>query len=272
MPRVEVFSWNPRRSWLPRPLTQRLPVEVGRRVNNFGDLLGPFIVQRILAMHQIDPSAALENRRLLSVGSVLHFAQDHDVVWGSGVNGKKSERDYCFNALDVRAVRGPHTHSFLAARGIDAPEVFGDPVLLLPLVLPELLDRALVNSHAVTVVPNFNDFPSYAPMPGLLDPRSPVEVCLRRIAESELVVGSSLHAIVVAESLGVPARLMTSPIEDPFKYEDYYLGTGRAGAQTADTVQQAVKMGGERPPIFDAERLLGAFPFDLWRARDAIAG
>jgi pyruvyltransferase len=267
MSRVEVFSWNPRRSRLPRSLTQRLPIEIGRRVNNFGDLLGPFIVRRILAMHQIDPSMALGDRRLLSVGSVLHFARDHDVVWGSGVNGKKSDRDYVFNTLDVRAVRGPHTRSFLAARGVSAPEVYGDPVLLLPLVLPEIVDHTRVKAHPVTVVPNFNDYPGYVPTPALLDPRSPVEVCLRRIAQSELVVGSSLHAIVVAESLGIPARLMTSEVEDPFKYEDYYLGTGRPTAQTADTVEQAVSMGGESPPVFDAAQLLDAFPFDLWRSR-----
>jgi pyruvyltransferase len=267
MPRVNVFSWNPRRSRLPHSVTKRLPIEIGRRVNNFGDLLGPLLVARILAVHQVDPRTAHSDRRLLSVGSVLHFARDHDVIWGTGVNGKRPDSDYVFRALDVRAVRGPRTREFLSSRGVDAPTIFGDPVLLLPLVMPELVGWSGTKQYSLTVVPNFNDFSAYEPALTLLDPRSPVDVCLRRIARSEFIVGSSLHAIVVAESLGIPARLVSSSVENPFKYEDYYLGTGRPNADTARTVEEAVRMGGERGPIFDATQLLGAFPFDLWRAR-----
>jgi pyruvyltransferase len=263
MPRVEVFSWNPRKSRLPRALAKRLPV--GRHVNNFGDLLGPLLIERILAMYDLDPRAALRSRRLISVGSVLHYAHDNDVVWGTGVNGKTPSIDYVFRSLDVRAVRGPRTRDFLLGRGITVPAVFGDPALLLPLVLPELARCSQVKRYPLTVVPNFNDFSAYETTPELLDPRSPVGVCLDRIARSEFIVGSSLHAIVVAESLGIPARLVSSPNEDTLKYEDYYLGTGRPNAETAGTVKDAIRMGGERGPIFDSAQLLGAFPFDLWR-------
>jgi pyruvyltransferase len=217
-------------------------------------------------MHHIDPRTARSNRRLLSVGSVLHFARDSDVIWGTGVNGKKPESDYVFNTLDVRAVRGPRTRDFLLSRSIDAPETFGDPALLLPLVAPELVSCSGAKQYDLTVVPNFNDLPTYEPSSKLLDPRAPVEVCLQRIARSEFVVGSSLHAIVVAEALGIPARVISSSIENPFKYEDYCLGTGRPNARVAHTLEEAVEMGGECAPIFDAARLLAAFPFDLWHA------
>ena len=266
MPRVEIFSWNPRRSRLPLSLTKRLPIDIGRRIDNFGDLLGPLIVARILAMHQVDPTWAPRDRRLLSVGSVLHFARDHDVIWGTGVNGKRDpDSDYLFSTLDVRAVRGPETRDFLSSRGVTAPAIFGDPVLLLPLLAPELVSCSGIKQYSLTIVPNFNDLSSYRPASTILDPRSPVDVCLRRIARSEFVTGSSLHAIVVAESLGIPARLISSPIESPFKYEDYYLGTGRANAEVAQTAEEAVRMGGEHGPIFDASQLLDAFPLDLWR-------
>jgi pyruvyltransferase len=216
-------------------------------------------------MHQIDVRAATSDHRLLSVGSVLHLARDNDVIWGTGVNGKIQDIHYVFRTLDVRAVRGPLTHEFLSRRGIEAPAIFGDPVLLLPIVMPELVSWSQVKQYSLTVVPNFNDFSGYEPASTLLDPRSPVDVCLRRIAQSEFIVGSSLHAIVVAESLGIPARLISSSVEDPFKYEDYYLGTGRPNAETALTIEEAIRMGGERGPVLDADRLLGAFPFDLWR-------
>jgi pyruvyltransferase len=154
----------------------------------------------------------------------------------------------------------------LSDLGIDAPAVFGDPVLLLPLLIPELASFSKNKRHPLTVVPNFNDLPGYKPEPALLDPRAPIDVCLRRIAQSELVIGSSLHAIVVAESLGIPARLLVSSVEDHFKYEDYYLGTGRRGVESARTVEEAVAMGGAPRPVFDAAALLGSFPLDLWNS------
>jgi pyruvyltransferase len=249
---------------LPSRLTRRLPI--GRPVNNFGDLLGPIVVGRILARNQIDLGDARRDCTLLSVGSVLHWARDEDVVWGSGVNGKVSHDLYKFSSLDVRAVRGPLTRAFLAERGIDAPSVYGDPGLLLPLLAPELLVPPHQGEHAVTIVPNFNDFLEYRTEPCVLDPRAPLEVCLRRIAGSRFVAGSSLHAIVIAESLGIPARVINSKVEHPFKYEDYYLGTGRTGVEAAASIGDAIEMGGRELPSFDADRLIRAFPLDLWNA------
>jgi pyruvyltransferase len=268
MPRVRIFSWNPRRSSLPPRLVRRLPV--GSRINNFGDLLGPLVVGRILAQHGIDPNAARRNCTLFSVGSVLHFAQDDDVIWGTGANGKMPVDMYAFRSLDVRAVRGPLTRDFLRGRGIECPSTFGDPALLLARLAPELFGAVARDQHRITVVPNFNDFAAFAAFaagPDVLDPRAPLDSCLRRIAGSRFVVGSSLHGIVIAESLGIPARVISSGAEHPFKYEDYYLGTGRIGVEAAGSVEEAIAMGGRNLPEFDADRLLAAFPVDLWTGR-----
>jgi pyruvyltransferase len=250
---------------LPPRLARWLPV--GRRVNNFGDLLGPLVVSRILTRHGIDPAQGRRECTLFSVGSVLHFASDDDVVWGSGINGKMPADSYLFHQLDVRAVRGPLTRDFLHSRGIEVPATFGDPALLLPGLAPELFAGASRGEHAITIVPNFNDFPGYSAEPDVLDPRAPLEVCLGRIAGSRLVVGSSLHAIVVAESLGIPARVVASEAEHPFKYEDYYRGTGRADVEAAGSVKEAIAMGGRDLPEFDADGLIEAFPVDLWAER-----
>lgn len=265
MARVELFAWNERKSGLPLAITERLPIALGRRVNNFGDLLGPVIVQRLLASHGIIPDSAVADRRLLSIGSVLHFARDNDVIWGTGVNGKIPDSHYLFQSLDVRAVRGPRTRAFLNARGIEAPTIFGDPALLLPDVMPELVALSAHKRFDYTVVPNLNDLRAYEKTPHLLNPRSPVEVCLRRIAQSEMVIGSSLHAIIVAESLGIPAQRVASSVEEGFKYEDYYLGTGRTQVRVASTVSEALEIGGAPEPIVDRHALVNAFPFDLWR-------
>lgn len=71
--------------------------------------------------------------KLLSIGSVMHFAKDNDSIWGTGINGKINESHLKFKNLDVRAVRGPRTREFLMGRGIMVPEIYGDPGLLLPM-------------------------------------------------------------------------------------------------------------------------------------------
>lgn len=272
MAAVDVFSWNPRRSPVPGRLGARLPI--GRRVNNFGDLLGPLVVSEMCARAGLDARRGPRRVQLLSIGSVLHFAESGSVVWGTGRNGKVPASLHRTWHLDVRAVRGPRTREFLTGEGVRVPEVFGDPGLL----LGQFYTREQLGSgrppRPLTVVPNLNDMgsgtgPHQGPagrafQDALLAPTQPLWDCLGTIAASDLVVGSSLHGIVVAESLGIPARLVTSPHEPSFKYDDYYRGSGRSRWAAAATVEEAVEMGGETPPVWDPEALMAAFPADLF--------
>ena len=256
---VELFAWNPRRPVVRGPLGKLIQ----RPVNNFGDLLGPIVVTRLLGPKNTDRRRAMRPVRLFSVGSVLHYAADGDVVWGSGVNGKVPIDRYQFHSLDVRAVRGPLTRDFLRRRGVEVPEIYGDPALLLPDLIPELRRWASDPAFDVTYVPNLNDFRTRRQR-NALDPRSPLATCLERIARSRLVVGSSLHALIVAEALGIPARGIRSSVEHELKYADYYLGTGRGNFALAGSVDEAIEMGGEPPLDWSASDLLRAFPYDLW--------
>jgi pyruvyltransferase len=157
-------------------------------------------------------------------------------------------------------------------RGIMVPEIYGDPALLLPLLMPKLL--SVRKKYSVTVVPNFNDLrlnPKWRLSRQVLNPRSGLANCLQRIAASEFVVGSSLHGIIVAEALGIPARLVKSAAESDLKYADYYEATGRADHSPAETVREATAAGGERSPVFSPDGLMAAFPADLWQPANAAA-
>ena len=86
----EIVYWNDRRApslirRLPgrRFVPRRLVRLVTRPARNFGDLLGPQIVSRLLERNGI-AAGTPPARRLLTVGSVLHLAHAGDVVWGSG--------------------------------------------------------------------------------------------------------------------------------------------------------------------------------------------
>ena len=254
---VEVVHFNPRRR-RPGPAGRFLP---RRPLNNFGDLLGPIIVEQIVMDRGLKESA--RRRRLAAVGSIMRLTQPGDVVWGTGINGKTMSVGAAPD-LDVRAVRGPRTAEALRRAGAKVPDVFGDPALLWSRWWPrEFYLTAGESLEPFSVVPNHNERHQTSG-PNVIDPLGDPHHIIGRIARSEFVCGSSLHGIVLAEAFGIPARLVRSAAEPPFKYDDYYSGTGRESYTAANSIEEAVRMGGEAPPIFDAEELLSAFPADLW--------
>lgn len=245
--RVELFHWQPKSG-----------------EQNFGDHLSRIIVSRVLAKYErLLEETVSSPRRMLAVGSVLHFAQDHDVIWGSGVNGKVDDRLHRFKQLDVRAVRGPLTRGVLVERGIAVPEVYGDPVLLLPELFPSRFRPIPKRDYAF--VPNLHDLSRVGAERNIISPLLPWSQVIESILESEFIVSSSLHGLIVAEAYGIPAcYLRLSETEAMFKFEDYYQGTGRSDIRVVGSFTEARSSGGMSGFDFNPQPLLGAFPIDLW--------
>lgn len=266
---VDVLSWNPLRTSEGEP--------GGRLVNNFGDLLGPLLVERILGDASVKaPSTQTPDTPVLvTIGSVVHYAPQGAVLWGTGVNFKlASKLPPHLETLDFRSVRGPYTARLITAEGGRVPPVFGDPALLLPRFMPELRSWGRTGAGGVLVAPNLNDFEEMSETASslghdVLDPRAPLHGVLRTIAESGFVVGSSLHAVAIADSLGIPARFVASAAEGEFKYRDYLAGTGRPLAKISADVDDALESGGHAPPDVDLDAVLAAFPRDLWDGRSS---
>ncbi|WP_321325737.1 polysaccharide pyruvyl transferase family protein [Thiomicrorhabdus sp.] len=262
---VDIVHWNPKRSIFKKKPFSYIPIKAP--VNNFGDLLGPLIIEKILQDKGIVNNQRTNSKRLLGVGSILHFAKDFDTIWGSGRNGKIKDTSHNFKDLDVRAVRGPLTRDFLINKGINCPEIYGDPALLLPHYFPELKILSEEKKFNITIIPNLNDLGKYELDKNTINPTMDLFYILKRIVQSKYVIGSSLHAIIVAEAFGVPARLITSENEDPFKYHDYFQGSGRTDTVFAKSIQQAIDMGGEAPIKWHAKELIDSFPSDLWNEK-----
>jgi pyruvyltransferase len=259
---VSVVRWNP-----VRPDFQ---TGVVAPVDNFGDLLGPEIVSALSA--GLPAPSARPETRLLAVGSIMHYARDGDVVWGSGVNGKIPLSKLTAQNLDIRAVRGPRTRSILRDLGHSVPAVYGDPALLLPRLFPEFAVLSCVKTRSITIVPNFNDLSDeLLADERVLSPRGDLWDIVRTIAQSEFVIGSSLHAIVIAEAFGIPARLVRSATETHHKSVDYYAGTGRSRIIIADDIDEAIGLGGAVQGDPDLDGLLDSFPSDLWTGYPPLA-
>jgi len=239
---------------------------------NFGDYLSLILISRILALRGLDLSDAVpryhlgrHTQRLLGVGSILHFAQEGDTVWGAGINGKIDADAHTCEQLDVRLVRGPLTAEFLRRRGVVVPDLYGDPALLAGHLLKDTLDGATGTPKDYIVIPNLNDLAHYQQAENVVSPLQHWKDICQQILSSRLVIASSLHGLVVAESFGIPACWLKSYAEHPFKYRDYYRGTGREDMAPAESIDDARALGGAPPPIVDQEALLATFPYDLWK-------
>lgn len=261
---VTVVHFNPR----VRPAGVRGLMSAGKPLDNFGDLIGPALVDRIIAeAGLVQPR---ESRRLVAVGSIMKLTRAGDTVWGTGVNGKSMDVGAA-PQLDVRAVRGPKTREVLRAVGTRVPAIYGDPGLLWPRFWPResyLSNRT--TAPRTVIIPNFHDRNSLTG-DNVIDPLGMPHDVIAKIAQSDFVCGSSLHGIVLAEAFGIPARLIQSQTEPAFKYDDYFAGTGRPDYRVAASVAEAIDMGGERPPEFDSDALLAAFPYDLFAVKDGRA-
>lgn len=234
---------------------------------NVGDGLGPEIVKKIARRVGREQWISDFNGQLFAVGSTLHYARDGDVIWGSGVNGKVVQEMHSVSSLDVRAVRGPRTRQVLLEKGGCCPAVFGDPGILCSFMWPMPRTR---RREGITYVPHFREAlkrhsDSELQSVRVLSPFRPIVQFIEVIASSSLVLSSSLHGIVIAESYGVPAILVENQCgETHLKYADYYEGTGREEFPVARSISEALAVDAEVPDLSGAqESLLNAFPYDL---------
>ncbi|NMG67397.1 polysaccharide pyruvyl transferase family protein [Azoarcus indigens] len=232
---------------------------------NFGDHLGRIVVSQLLASRGLTLEDEVTSAaRMLAIGSVLHFAANGDVIWGSGVNGKVPESAFIATALDIRAVRGPLTQEFLRKRGFEVPSVFGDPALLVPHLFRERFECTGELPHVF--VPNLHDLALVAGQSHVVSPLLGWNKVIAEILRARLVLASSLHGLIIAEAFGIPARYVRlSETENLFKYQDYYYGTGRENFEYAASIAEAIEMGGMPAFTFDPQPLLAAFPWDLWK-------
>lgn len=246
------------------------------KLPNVGDELARKIVKEILLFNDIDNtdfSKKFNNKKLMSIGSVMHFANTNDVVWGTGINGKVNPDLHKFSQLDVRAVRGPRTRQFLMQRNISVPEVYGDPALLSSIFFPK---NAFINStkkKLFLVIPHMSEIHEYKKKFSddlICSPLQNPHDFINQILNAEKIYSSSLHGIILAETYNIPVVWMKSNNgEDDFKYYDYYEGTGRDKAIKEFSFEGFECL--EFHKILDLEsiqiNLLKSFPLDFWNKR-----
>jgi pyruvyltransferase len=199
------------------------------RARNFGDLLAVEIV-RLLAPEEEIEEAGLEvkGRAFTGLGSILASAREGDAIFCTGL--WKSTQRLKSRALKIFAVRGPLTAQWLRSMGLNPPALYGDPLFFLPFVY----EPKPIKSKRV-LAPHFNDGSLAGMLSDMgdyydhnLDLRNgDVFSNLDKIIGAEFVTTSSLHVAIVCDVYGIPCVVHEAPRESKFKYQDYFLGSGR---------------------------------------------
>ena len=237
---------------------------------NFGDYAVPPIVGRITGLPIAPPAGA--GPMLYTIGSLIQILSEGDAVWGTGLNGGTAELWKVPRELHVFATRGPISLEFLRRHGFDTRRVsriFDPGSLVGALFADEIAWLRAKSAHRrrnFILIPHYRDecamrriYAAHADHIVSVD--TPFLELLGEILSADLVVSSSLHGLVMAEALGVPA-VWHRPLmgEDELKFNDYYLGTDRWRILRADNLTEALRATPMRLPVFDTDAMLATFP------------
>lgn len=255
---------------------------------NWGDDINDHFIRlltgRDIAIYFDTPVAmALKRPNYLCIGSTLNYLTTRQtIVWGAGVidDGLELREE----PAKVCAVRGPLTRDYLLARGIDCPEVYGDPALLIPYFYKPA-GKPASSDHPgkgrIGFVPHYKDKDS--PILAELGRAHPelrfLDIAnygtwtdfIDRICACDVVFSSSLHGLIIAEAFGIPnywVNMSDNVIGSGFKFRDYFASLGKEINDPIvldETFDPAAHLAAStwRPGRIDLGKLLAACPFEI---------
>lgn len=229
--------------------------------DNMGDIMNVDLCKMLLG---VAPKESNSKRcDCVFVGSMMHFLltpvneakgikklrQKPIHIWGTGFIDWR-ENDYIFTRpLVIHALRGEKTKE-------KCELVLGEKLDGITLADPGLLACNLIDFDGekkfdVGIVPHYVDkeneiFQSITiPNSKIIDIQSDVSECIKSIAECRVIISSSLHGLIVADSFGIPnIRMICSDRihGGDFKYDDYYSAFGLTDHNRIDTRNEDINL------------------------------
>ncbi len=204
-----------------------------KKLNNFGDILTPFIIENIsnIKFEYIEKSQYYPFEHYLIIGSILDRGTKSSIIWGAGLISEDSEPIEI--PKKIYAVRGPKTREKLLKSGIDCPEIYGDPALL----LPKIYNPKIEKKYELGVIPHYidknNKFLEIFNNSNIriidiqvIDPRTFIDELL----SCKKIASSSLHGLITADAYQIPSmwiEFSDKVVGNGFKFYDYFLSVGR---------------------------------------------
>lgn len=240
--------------------------------NNFGDLIAPKIISRLT---NLEVRYSKNKGSLCSIGSIaLHQYPNAMQFWGSGVISADSKS---YNAKDheYHSVRGPLSRRKIIESGGECPEIYGDPGLLIPYLFE--IERQK-KEYEFSIFPHYADYKKAKKMIegtsfGIIDIKKDTMEVIKEASKSSFLICSSLHALMLAESLSIPCclvKLGDNLFGKMFKFEDYYNSTNREirfvdnSKDNRLTIDKYQRLWASTPKMkIDLRPMLDSFPFEI---------
>ena len=251
-----------------------LKVDFFSKKNNFGDILNKYLVEKLSGKTVYQVRSWHYNKpHYFVIGSILQDVNKHSIVWGSGFISKDSKCNEF--PKTVRSVRGPLSRKMLQNQGIDCPEIYGDPALLMPKIYnPIHIDK----KYELGVIAHYVDKDSFWIKNNNSKGVKFIDIqttnftsFIDQIKACKKIISSSLHGIIIADAYGVPSlwvEFSKKVYGDGFKFRDYFASVGRI-----DNKPLSIKNDTSIDEIFsnfksydiniDLEKLINAAPFKI---------
>ncbi|MBI5276444.1 MAG: polysaccharide pyruvyl transferase family protein [Burkholderiales bacterium] len=209
---------------------------------NFGDAICPALVE--FACGRKIAWGPPEEADLFGVGSIVGLAADEAarrrangidrpvLVWGSGLMTPRYLPAPQREGMRILALRGPITAASLEVDNVP----MGDPALLVRRMYPGLANATrkyrggVVLHHLQRMPPEAERRLGEQGWTYINAGSDDYESVIRRIAECEVILSSSLHGLVAADALGIPNEWVDAGRMHPtqrFKFYDYATAIGR---------------------------------------------
>lgn len=221
-----------------KTLNNMLPCYWWDSTPNFGDWIGPWLISMKTGKSIVN-SRNFSNvpKTIFSVGSVIHHLIDTDTeiqVWGSGLikpidNRKVRKFKKVIPRVTFLAVRGRLTKNELVQQlGINIPDIFGDPALLLPRYYSPKQQKKI----KIALCPHYEHFDLLHQMfkededIKVINVKREPWVVIDEIASADVCISSSLHGLIIAQAYGIPWIWLhfddKKLVGDRFKFYDFY--------------------------------------------------
>jgi len=219
-------------------------------VKNFGDILTPIIIselsnnkvryvypshkigifildnlRRLKIQKVIKVFIDLFRKKIFAIGSIINYSDKKTIVWGSGIMNRNDN----IKGGDFVAVRGHESRKRLTDLGFNAPNIVGDPALLLRKT-HKVQTKPI---YELGIIPHYVDYQYISkvtkekkisiPIINFLN-TNPLDV-IEQICLCKKIVSSSLHGIIVSHTYNIPALwcLFSDKVYgDGIKYYDYF--------------------------------------------------
>ena len=251
--------------------------------NNLGDDLNFYLLRALSGKRVISYSSFYHFHKpvesIMAIGSTLDWMGNKNAtVWGTGLMYPLGADDKCVFGRLV-AVRGKKTRDSLLQSGIDCPEVYGDPALLMPLVYTPSVQKVKgrigiiphnVDADNANVIRLLKECGGKGVLIHVRNYKSWHDV-IDTIFSCEFIISSSLHGLILSDAYNIPNQWVSFSdliSGGNFKFEDYYSVVGKDACKLIITDKTSLseilaKKSEYQKISFDMRPLLQACPFPI---------